>query len=74
MWMKEYHDIPISKFSQYKSMQLTSLLVGQKPIYRVVEAESIVNHCLLIPYHAPSCFFLLKKDPIQWSNEFHNIK
>ena len=74
MWMKEYQDIPVSKFNQYKDMQLTSILVGKKPIYCVVEAESIVNHCLLIPYQAPSCFFLLIKDPMQWSNEFHNIK
>ena len=42
-------------------MQLTTILSGEKLIYRVVEAESIVNHCLLIPYHAPSCFFLLIK-------------
>ena len=74
MWMKEYQDVPESKFNQHKTMSLSSILVGTKPIYRVVEAESIVNHCLLIPYYASSCFYLLIKDATEWANEFHQIK
>ena len=73
MWMKEYYDVPVSRFNEYKTLQLTSPLEGEKPLYCIVEADSIVKHCLLIPYHAPSSFFLLIKDPIEWSKEFHSI-
>ena len=64
MWMKEYHDIPVARFNEYKTMQTISPIEGHKPIYCIVEAESIVNrHCLLILFHASSCFWLLIKDP-----------
>ena len=73
MWMKEYHDVPESRFDKYKNMQLASLVAGRKPIYCIVEAESIVKHCLLIPYCGSSCFFLLIRDPIEWSDEFYTM-
>jgi hypothetical protein len=73
MWMKEYYDVPVSRFNEYKTLQVTSPMENHKPVYCIVEADSIVKHCLLIPYHVSSCFFLLIKDPSEWSKEFYSI-
>ncbi|HEY9299394.1 MAG TPA: hypothetical protein VIQ31_24145, partial [Phormidium sp.] len=57
MWMKEYLDINENLFTEYKNMDSTSIIQGEKPIFRVIEAESIHSHCLLLPYHPSSCFY-----------------
>ena len=71
MWMKEYADIGEVRFKEYKTMKSTSIMKGQKPIYWIVEAASIHAHCLLVPYHKSSCFFIEISIPIEWTNEFH---
>jgi len=73
MWMKEYKDMPSSKFELYKNMHINHIIKGVYPIYRIVEAESIISHCLLIPYHKESCYYILIKDPMHWSDEFYHI-
>lgn len=73
IWMKEYQDLPVARFKEYKTMQPAFPLVGKKPIYCIIEAESVVKHCLLIPYHAESCYSLLIKDVVKWAEEFHQI-
>lgn len=73
IWMKEYVNISNSKFNHHKFMNKTNLLIGTEPKYCIVEAETIVKHCLLIPYCIPSCFYILIKDPSLWSDLFHTI-
>ena len=73
IWMKEYKDIPETCFSQYKEMKTTKLMIGERPIYCVIDVSSVHAHCLLIPHHHNTCFFLLISNPNTWANEFHCI-
>ena len=73
MWMKEYKDVLGLKFELYKNMHIDYIIKGFNPIYRIIEAESIISHCLLISYHKESCYFILIKNSMQWSDEFYHI-
>lgn len=73
MWMKEYMDVNENLFTEYKNMDSSSIITGNKPIFRVIEAESIHSHCLLLPYHQSSCFYIEINDSQTWANEFHEF-
>ena len=61
-------------YHQYKTLKLCNILVGKQPKCQIVEATTIVKQCLLIPYHAARCHYILIKIPADWSNKLHNLK
>lgn len=73
MWLKEYENVPTTMFNHFREMDETTLIIGHNPIYQVVKMNTVHSHCLLVPYHSLSCFFLLISNPNTWANEFHHI-
>jgi len=70
--MKEYQGIPVSSFSTYRNNQQVDV-DAVDPIYCVVSLESIISHCLLVPYKKSLCFMLEIIHPNQWPDEFLEI-
>ena len=72
MWMKEYEGLPISSFSLYKGAEYL-FPTKTKPVFRVVECESIDSHCLLMPFKKDSVYTLQIIHTSKWADVFLDI-
>lgn len=48
MWMKEYHGVPVSSFSLYKTDEECPSN-NAEPLFQIIKCSSIHSHCLLMP-------------------------
>ena len=71
IWMKEYIDVGLRSFGVYLECTDSEPIIGNNPVFRVVELASVHSHCLLIPYQKLSCFYQQIHNPTTWSNEFY---
>ena len=71
MWLLEYEDMNIDDIPTYRMMDTTEIyLYAMQPEFKIINAESIYAHCLLIPYQEASCVMMHIKHPSEWADEF----
>jgi hypothetical protein len=57
IWMKEFYETTVSDFPSYKYNEV-HMASSNKPLYHVVQCDSIHSHCLLLPFKKQSCLIL----------------